>query len=412
MSINVVRGMRDLIGKDALLQKNIEKTFETIFQNYGYVPIYTPAVENFELFKIKGGAGELIKEEIYYFKDKSERELGLRFEFTASLGRIAANNQLKLPFKRYQIGEVYRYDRPGAKRYRAFNQADIDILGVSGIEAELEIMMIIKDCFEKLDLKPKVIFNSRILLNEIFKKYAPTNKREAMRIIDKIDKIGKTQAKKELKKISVDEKLIDIVSENNLEKIEKIVGKNSIGLKEINSFKEICKKNKIDFLEFSSSLARGFDYYTGIVFEIKLDDGPSVGGGGRFDKLIQTYGGKSTPAVGMGLGVSRIYDYLKEKNTRTKIEGMYLIGIGIDNAKIQSLAKEFREQGLICETDLVNKSISKNFEYAEKKGYRGIGIIGENELKNNEITIKNLNNGVQFKTKIDIKKIKNIFLQD
>lgn len=410
MSVQVVRGMRDLTGKDALLQKDIEKKIESVFEKYGYLPMYTPAVENFELFKIKGGAGELIKDEIYYFKDKSDRELGLRFEFTASLARIAASSQLKMPFKRYQIGEVYRYDRPQAKRYRAFNQADIDILGVGGINAEIEIMLIIRDCFKQLNLKPKVIFNSRVLLNELFEKYASGKEREIMRIIDKMDKIGSNGAKEELEKINVKGDLIDLLEENDIKKISKILDKSSKGIEEINEFKEMCKENKLDFVEFSSTLARGFDYYTGIVFEIKLDSGPSVGGGGRFDKLIETYGGLDTPAVGMGLGVSRIYDYLKEKEEKTKVNGLYLIGLNVPQKEIIDIAQKLREKGLICEIDLEGKkSISKNFEFAEKKGYRCVGIIGEDELKNNEISIKNLLNGMQFKVELDENKIKCIF---
>lgn len=409
MDIQVVRGMRDLIGPDAILQKKVEKNFETVFESFGYIPLYTPAVESFELFKVKGGAGEAIKEEIYYFKDKSERELGLRFEFTSSLARVAATSQLKLPFKRYQIGEVYRYDRPQAKRYRAFNQADVDILGIKGLEAELELMCIIRDCFESLGLKPKVIFNSRKLLNEIIENYATGLEKETMRIIDKLDKIGVDGVKEELKKIGVKEELVDIINKNDTEKITQIVGQFSAGLEEINKFSELCKENNLDFVEFSITLARGFDYYTGIVFEVKLDDGPSVGGGGRFDKLVETYGGTSTPAVGMGLGVSRIFDFLKEKNEKIKINGIYLIGVNLDNKKLNEIANDFRKQGLICEIDLQQKSISKNFEYAQKKGYRCVGIIGEDEIKTNEISIKNLFNGMQFKTKLDFKKIKSIF---
>jgi len=409
MDIQVVRGMRDLIGPDAILQKKVEKNFETVFESFGYIPLYTPAVESFELFKVKGGAGEAIKEEIYYFKDKSERELGLRFEFTSSLARVAATSQLKLPFKRYQIGEVYRYDRPQAKRYRAFNQADVDILGIKGLNAEIELMNIIRDCFESLGLKPKVIFNSRKLLNEIIESYAKGKEKEAMRVIDKIDKIGINGVKEELKKISVKEELVDVINGNNIEKITQIVGQASNGLEEINKFSELCKENNLDFIEFSVALARGFDYYTGIVFEVKLDDGPSVGGGGRFDKLIETYGGASTPAVGMGLGVSRIFDYLKEKNEKIKINGIYLIGMGLEDNKLNEIANNFRKQGLICEIDLQQKSISKNFEYAQKKGFRCVGIIGSEEIKNNEISIKNLFNGMQFKTKLDFKKIKCIF---
>jgi histidyl-tRNA synthetase len=224
MVLTNVRGTRDLIGKDALLQKKVENAFENVFTKYGYMPLYTPAIENFDLFKVKGAAGDAIKEEIYYFKDKSERELGLRFEFTASLARIVATQQLKMPFKRYQIGEVYRYDRPQAKRYRAFNQADIDILGISGLDAEIEIMKVIRDCFSSLELKPRVIFNSRKLLNDLFNKFASGKEIEAMRILDKIDKIGKESVCEMLKEEGIDASVVDIIQENNIEKITQILG--------------------------------------------------------------------------------------------------------------------------------------------------------------------------------------------
>ena len=407
MKLSNVRGMRDLVGLDALLQKKVESNFENVFTKYGYAPLYTPAVENFDLFKIKGAAGDAIKNEIYYFKDKSDRELGLRFEFTASLARVAATTQLKLPYKRYQIGEVYRYDRPQAKRYRAFNQADIDILGVPGLGAEIEVMKIIKDCFNSLDLKPKVIFNSRKLLNDLFTKFAKGKEVEAMRILDKIDKIGDIAVKEMLKVEGIDERVVDVIKKNSVEELKKILGE-SDGIKEVNEFLEKCKEEGLEFIEFNASLARGFDYYTGIVFEIKLDAGPSVGGGGRYDNLIKTYGGRDTPAVGIGLGVSRIFDYLKENNVKNVVNGMFLVNLTKETKKVNDFASRLREIDVICETDLKNFKLAKAFEYAEKKGYRIVGIIGDDELASNKITIKNLLNGIKFQVDLNAEKIKDL----
>lgn len=407
MELQTVRGMRDLVGQDALIQETIESQFRKVFASYGYLPLYTPAVENFELFKIKGAAGEAIKEEIYYFKDKSERELALRFEFTASLARVAATTQLKMPFKRYQIGEVYRYDRPQAKRYRAFYQADADILGVAGIEAELEIMLLVKDCFSTLNLKPKVIFNSRKLLQELLLKFAPGKEIEAMRALDKLDKMEKREIKAMLDEKGIDSSVVDLIEMNSLEQIQKIVGNESEGVKEIKEFLALCKENKLDFVEFDARLARGFEYYTGIVFEVKLDNGPSVGGGGRFDKLISTYGGQATPAVGIGLGVSRIFDYLKENNFKIRMEGIFLFGIGLSGNELFGIANTLREKGIFVEVDLSKKNLSKNIEFAQKKGYKYVGIIGENELKDKAITIKDIEEGKQETIKLsDINAIK------
>ena len=408
MDIQVVRGMRDLVGSDALIQETIEGKFRKVFATYGYLPLYTPAVESFDLFKIKGAAGEAIKEEIYYFKDKSERELALRFEFTASLARVAATNQLKMPFKRYQIGEVYRYDRPQAKRYRAFTQADVDILGVSGLEAELEVMFLIRDCFASLGLKPKVVFNSRKLLEEILSKYAKGKEIEAMRALDKLDKMEKKEVSAMLEEKGINSEVVDLIEKNSLEEIQKILGSETNGVKEIKEFNEMCMKNGLDFVEYDARLARGFEYYTGIVFEVKLDNGPSVGGGGRFDKLIGLYGGQNTPAVGIGLGVSRIFDYLKEIGFNVGFEGIFLFGIGVKSEELFKIANEYRKNGIFVEVDLVGKNLSKNMEFADKKGYTFVGIVGENELKDNKITIKNIKDGKQEQLKMtDFDSIRN-----
>jgi histidyl-tRNA synthetase len=395
MSFQTARGMRDLVGKDAMIQEFVESAFQKVFSSYGYIPLYTPAVESFDLFKVKGAAGEAIKEEIYYFKDKSERELALRFEFTASLARVAASENLKMPFKRYQIGEVYRYDRPQAKRYRAFTQADIDILGVKGLEAELEVMLVVRDCFEALKLKPKVIFNSRKLLNELLEVYAKGKEADAMRLLDKMDKFEKKEIEKEMKEKGIDSKVIEIIQKNDLDEIAQIIGELSEGILEIKSFSKLCEENKLDFVEFDAKLARGLEYYTGIVFEARIDNGPSIAGGGRYDKLIELYGGQKTPAVGISFGVSRIFDYLSENGFKVGLEGLFLTGIGILPSELFGVSELLRKAEIFNETDLQGKSISKAFEYAEKKGYSFVGVIGENEKKEGKITIKNLKTGKQ-----------------
>lgn len=395
MDFQTVKGMRDLVGPDALIEEFIEGSFRKVFAKYGYVPLYTPAVENFDLFKVKGAAGEAIKDEIYYFKDKSERELGLRFEFTASLARVAASTQLKMPYKRYQIGEVYRYDRPQAKRYRAFTQADVDILGVAGLEAELEIMQVMRDCFDTLKLKPKIVYNSRKLLQEIFGKYSKGKEIEAMRIIDKMDVMPASEIKKMLEEKGIDSSVVDLIEKNSLLEIEKILGAQSEGLKETKKFYDMVKGAGLEGVEFSARLARGLEYYTGIVFEAKLENGPSIAGGGRYDKLIGLYGGQETAAVGVAFGVSRILDYLKENGFRVAMQGMFLFGIGIESEKLLKISDELRGKEIFVEVDLSGKGVSKNIEYAQKKGYKFVGIIGENEQKAGKITIKNIETGKQ-----------------
>ncbi|MCX6803487.1 MAG: histidine--tRNA ligase [Candidatus Diapherotrites archaeon] len=393
--IQTVRGMRDLVGKDAVLEEFIESTLRKVFVSYGYEPLYTPAVENFDLFKIKGGAGEAIKDEIYYFKDKSERELGLRFEFTASTARVVATNQIKMPYKRYQIGEVYRYDRPQAKRYRAFIQADIDIFGVKGLEAELEIMLVLKDCFLALNLKPRVIMNSRKLLQSLLEKYAGGKEIEAMRVLDKLDKFPEAEIRNMLEEKEINSKVLGVIVRNSFEEIESIVGAENEGVIEVKNFLKRTKDAGIDFIEFDSRLARGLEYYTGIVFEAKIENGPSVMGGGRYDKLVGLYGGQETFVTGYAIGVSRLFDYLKEKGFNVGMKGIYLFGINVEGKELTRVAQDLREKKVFVEIDLNSRNAGKNIEYAQKKGYKFVGIIGENELKANKITLKNLESGKQ-----------------
>ena len=397
MTYQTVRGMRDLVGKDALTQQKVEDAIRYASEKYGYLPLYTPAVESFELFTAKGTAGEAIKNEIYYFKDKSERELGLRFEFTASLARVAASSQLRMPFKRYQIGEVYRYDRPQAKRYRAFTQADIDILGVNGLQAELELMMVAKEVLGELGIDAKIKFNNRKLLQSVLENFAKGKEIEAMRTIDKLDKLSEEDVKKELQGKGINVEILDVIKQNSLEEVAKLeTVKYSDGLKEVNDFITMLEENGLDkMVELELSLARGLEYYTGTVFEIKADNGPSIGGGGRFDKLIEAYGGQPTPAVGISFGVSRVFDFLSEKNEKILLDGVFLFGLGVSYAKVLEVAESFRKKDIDIETDLLGRNISKNLDYAQKKGYKFVGIIGETEAKTNTITIKDIENGEQ-----------------
>ncbi|MEI7961700.1 MAG: histidine--tRNA ligase [archaeon] len=406
-----VRGMRDLVGEDALIEEFLESTFRKVFAKYGFVPLMTPAVENFDLFKVKGAAGEAIRDEIYYFKDKSERELGLRFEFTASLARVVATNQLKMPYKRYQIGEVYRYDRPQAKRYRAFIQADADILGVAGLSAELELFLTLKDCFNALKLKPVFIVNSRKLLQAVLEKYALGKELDAMRALDKLDKMPAIEVKKMLEEKGIDSKVVDLIEKNSLEEIETIVGAEAEGLIEIKKFLQMAKDANLENVKFDSRLARGLEYYTGIVFEAKIENGPSILGGGRYDKLVELYGGQKTPAVGFAIGVSRLLDYLKESGFKVGMQGMYLFGIGLETEKLFKIADELRQKEIFVEVDFSQKGVSKNIEYAQKKGYKFVGILGEDEMKAGKITIKNIETGNQEQIVLkEIEKIRKMIM--
>lgn len=398
-----VRGMRDFLPEQMRLKQWIEDTCRRVFESYGFEPLQTPVVEDFGLLTKKGSGGEAIKEEIYYFKDKGERELGLRFDFTVPLGRVVASNPtLPKPFRRYQIGPVYRYGRPQAKRYREFTQADADILGVAGIKADFECISIACEIMQELGLNFFIVLNSRPLLEEIALACQVPNEKVAdcFRCIDKLDKIGESGVKEELEKIGIAPKILDVLKSNDLEKVKSLL-KNPEPAEKMQELLELVKQNGLQsFVRLDLSIARGLDYYTGTVFEVKVESGPSVGGGGRYDKLVELYGGQKTPAVGFSFGIDRLLDTLE--NTKKIPPKAQVLIMALSENQVSAVfktAQSLRKTGINVEVDLLLRGVSKNAEAAKKKGVRFLVLIGENEQKKGIMTIKDLNENSQFELK-------------
>jgi histidyl-tRNA synthetase len=210
MKFQPPKGMRDFLPEEAVKFNWLIEVVKSTFEKYGFEPLFSPAVENFELLSAKGGLGEAVKNEIYYFKDKSERELGLRFDLTMPLARIASSNpQLPKPFKRYQIERVWRYDNPQAMRYREFWQADIDTVGSYYLVADAECLACVCEILDKLGFKDYLIrVNSRRLIEKLLEKNIGKEKiQDGLRILDKLDKKGIEWVKIELSKIAESEKI-------------------------------------------------------------------------------------------------------------------------------------------------------------------------------------------------------------
>jgi histidyl-tRNA synthetase len=412
-----VRGMQDFLPERAEKKQWIEDICRKVFESYGFQPLETPIVEDFGLLSAKGSGGEAIKEEIYYFKDKSERELGLRFDLTVPLARVvAANPQLPKPFKRYQIGTVYRYDRPGERRYREFTQADWDIVGSDSMLADFETIAVAVDAMQALGFKKgefAVKINNRKLLEEIALCCSVEKDRivDCFRSIDKLEKIGKQGVEKELQQKGIKTQILGQLEGGSLEKLKL---QNTAPLQEMKELLKLLKENDLEnFVSLDLSLARGLEYYTGMVFEVCVKGSPSVGGGGRYDNLIELYGGAKTPAVGCSFGVERLLEALEKKlqpKSRTKL---FIAPVGEKCVeKCLQIAAKIRQSGVSCEMDLMNRGIGKNIQYADKKGIAFVAIIGEDELKEKSITVKNLKSGKQKKIKIsELKKLKNLIEQ-
>ena len=397
-SFQTVRGMRDFLPEQAKKKQFVEDFLRRTFERYGYEPLQTPVVEEFALLSAKDSGGEAIKDEIYYFKDKGERELGLRYDLTVPLARIAASNPAMLkPFKRYCIGQVYRYDKPQARRYREFTQADVDIVGAKGVLADFEALQIAVDVMRGLGFEFKVKVNNRQVLEELAKKCAvPEDKiKDCFRSIDKLDKIGEKEVEKELESKGIPAKIMQEISANSFERAKEIVGETE-GMKSLSGLLELCKESGYKEVVFDISLARGLEYYTGNVFEISILDGPSVGGGGRYDGLIQVYGGPPTPAMGISFGVDRLYDALSGSLIVGQIVDIFVAAFSESADKaVVSFSSSLRKIGIGVEIDVMGRNVRKNIEYADKKGIKFFAVIGEDEIKAGKLKVKELGTGVE-----------------
>ncbi|OIO63196.1 histidine--tRNA ligase [Candidatus Woesearchaeota archaeon CG_4_10_14_0_2_um_filter_33_10] len=418
----IAKGVKDWYGKDAILRNEIKDALKRVFERYGYNPIETPMIERAETVKFKGG--EEIQKEIFTLKDQGKRELALRFDQTLPLARfVASNKDVKFPFKRYVIGEVFRDGptQPEQGRYRVFTQCDVDILGVKDMIAEAELLALAQDCFKELELgNITVKINNRKLLDGIleYSGVPDKDKFNAIIILDKMDKIGIEGVKKEinslLPKNTVD-KLIPTITKakNNNETYKKLTeiisSKNGKqGLNEIKQLLDYSKSMGLDFIEFDPSLARGLDYYTGTTIEVYLKDKSvvksAVLAGGRFDNMIGAFMGikKEIPAVGFSFGLERIAMILKDIKKNIKLSNTELYLIPINTAKeCLKIACSLRNNGLNVDMDLKEKRMGQAITYADSLGIPYVGIIGEDELKENSITIKNLKTREQNKIKIN-----------
>lgn len=417
MVFKTVRGMRDFLPDKARKKRFIEETCKRIFELYGFEPLETPIVEELKLLTKKGSAGAEIEQELYTFEDKAKRKLGLRFDLTVPLARVVANNkELRIPFKRYQIGRVYRYDRPQAKRYREFTQADVDIIGVANVLAELELIALSYDVVQALGIDAYMVINSRMLLESLA--LASNVQREQLtdcfRAIDKAEKFGWPAVEKELGEKGISAELLDIVKKNDLNAAEEKIKEkrlNTKGLEEIKELMGYIKAQQLsEFVRIDLALARGLDYYTGIVMEVRASKGPSIGGGGRYDKLIGLYGSRDLPATGISFGVDRILDTIEGRlvcRTATKV---FVIPIGKERLmQALELTQNIRKLGINAELDLMQRSISKNLEYVNKKGIPYAIILGEKELQRKSLKLRNMDTGEEQLISLnELKRLKEI----
>lgn len=408
-SFQPAKGTKDIGPEEMRRLLFVFDTCRKVFEKYGFAPLETPAFENFELLAAKGGEG--VKDEIYYFKDKGGRELGLRFDMTVGMARFIANNpNIQKPFKRYAFGKVWRYDNPQAMRWREFYQLDIDTIGSPQVETDVECLACFCECLDELGIKGYYIrVNNRNLLKSFLaSKGVPEKSLDSwFRIIDKLDKIGKGGVEKELLEKGFDKKTVKDVLDN-LEKVsenyEKL--KSMEGYQELARLTELAKSYNIsEKLKFDISLVRGLEYYTGLVFEIGIRDvRMSLGGGGRYDKMIKSFGGPDLPATGISFGLSRLIQYMEENSLFILPKNIVKVFVANVDEKSKyyamEVAQKLRKAGIATETDLLGKKLGKQLEYASSGGIPFVAIIGGDEIRQKSVKLRNMKTGKEEMVRI------------
>ncbi|MFQ5833515.1 MAG: histidine--tRNA ligase [Candidatus Thorarchaeota archaeon] len=410
--LRTVRGMRDLMGPEMRVKEYLEATAAEVFRHFGYEPLDSPVMELWETLSAKGG--EEVEAETFKFKDKGNREVGLRFDLTVPLARIAASNpHLSKPFKRYALGKAWRYDRPQAGRYREFAQADVDIIGSSSPAADAEVVLVAIEYLRRvLGSDYNIRINNRKVLRGMTEKAGIEDNLafECFRAIDKLDKIGQAGVKEELKTRGIDEKksqfLLDAIQLRGagldvLKKFGELLEGSNIGIEgveELRMMAEIFKESAAeDLIEFDMSLARGLDYYTGPVFEVDYLGVPkvgSLGGGGRYDRLIERFGGPPTPATGISLGIDRLIDVLVARGVGDQLEsGLDVYVAPIKKAMVKYAMKiqsELVRAGISSSADVMDRPLKKLLEQADAKKARYVIIIGQRDLDKGEVSLRNM----------------------
>ncbi len=413
MELQTAKGVRDIAPQEKLLKNKIVDLLTKTFELYGFPPLETPILERYETLCAKFGAGvtsDALKE-TFKLQDQGGRNLGLRFDLTVPLARfMAMNPNLKMPFKRYEIGKVFRDGPLKLGRYREFWQCDIEIVGTSSMLADAEILAVVSTIFQKLNLEIVIKVNNRKVLSGILNQVGIGDKESAIIAIDKLDKIGKIGVTAELKERGYSQKQIEnlfmiIAPGISLSDLSKKVtdSEGREGIKELEELFTYLANLNVENVIFDVSLARGLAYYTGSVFEAFLKEGKitsSLAGGGRWDDMIGKFMGssQSVPAVGISFGLDTIFDALKEKDPQTQKTPAKVYIIPLDTLpESLALAAQLRKADVPTEISLGKKGMSKNLEYASSLGIPYVIILGENELKEKKFLLRDMQSGNQEK---------------
>jgi histidyl-tRNA synthetase len=436
---SIPQGTRDFSAEVVRKRNYILSTIKNIFELYSFQPLETPAMENLEtlmgkygeegdklIFKIlNNGLDYETKvektkagfEKILEGKSSTDiTERALKYDLTIPFARYVAMNHTKLtfPFRRYQIQPVWRADRPQKGRYREFTQCDADVVGSLSLLNEVELANIYHEVFIKLGLKNyELKINSRKILVALAELCGGADKMIDITIaIDKLDKIGLEKVKEELQQRGLKDEQITIIesylnitgsNEEKLNQIKSLIGFSEIGRQGIDEVEFVFNQTKNTNLSIDFTLARGLNYYTGIIFEVKAPEEVkmgSIGGGGRYDDLTGLFGVPNIPGVGISFGVDRIYDVLEELNSFPQDVQVSTKALFFNMGEAESqfafgIMQQLRSSGIACELYHEATKINKQFTYAERKNIPFVIIIGSKEMEEKNCAVKNLATGNQ-----------------
>ena len=418
MELKILRGVSDYLPNKQIVRNKIIKTLTEVFEEYGYLPLETSTLCYFDLLASKYAGGAEILKEVYKLTDQGKRELGLRYDLTVPFAKvIASNKDIKLPFRRYEIGKVYRDGPVKVGRDREFYQCDVDVCGIEGSLVEAEFMSMIEECYKKLGIDVYVEWNNRKLLSGLIQE-AGIEEELVTRVIlsvDKLAKIGEKGVFEELKEYNVSldklEKLfgyfkLDILTMEELFKDSSIEEMRE-GIREVKELAGYLQELGLDNCLFTPYLARGLEIYTGTVWEVFDKEkrvNCSIGAGGRYDKIIGNFidDGNSYPAVGMTFGLVPIYEILtqdKEKENPVLYD-LYIVPMDTD-IKCLKLANEIRKHNLRVIVEMKKKKVKKALDWANKNRVSYVMVIGENEIKTNKVEIRDMNNSKDIEVNMD-----------
>jgi len=418
MDYQNVRGTQDYLPNAELIRRNVRRSLEDVFIQYGYKSLETPILNYTELMASKYGGGAEILEEMYTLTDRGERDLALRYDLTIPFAKVMAMNPgLRLPFKRYEIGKVFRDGPIKTGRLREFTQCDADIAGVKSQVAEAELMVMALDAFNQLNIEVTIEYNNRNLLVGMLEVFnTPAEQVNSVILtLDKLEKVGVEGVMKELEKEALPVNTLKSINgfltdqnNRNYNYFNFLAEQNDLvrqGLNELKELDEYLNYLNVDGeCRFNPFLARGLDIYTGTIYEVFLCDQSfksSIASGGRYDNAIgglaRTDG--QLPTVGISFGLDVIYTYLAHKADstleRSNID-YYVVPLNMKKEALL-IANMLRKEGYKVECELNDRKVGKALDKANKEGITNVIIIGENEVKDNAFNIKNMFTGEEEK---------------